>query len=142
MRFSFVACVEISLFPSRPLVCVRVLQGPTVPAPFRLSQSNRPGRDAGGPSTPHSREETLSFRESLARIENKVCVCTRLYMCVFCLFFILVGVVVFFFCFVRLACRALVFERLGLSGRWVMGKSWVFLSIFFWCFPCCSGVGL
>lgn len=45
-----------------------------MPAPFQLSKSNRVSREAGGsaPGTPRSREETLTFRESLARIENKV----------------------------------------------------------------------
>lgn len=48
-------------------------KGPTVPAPFQLSKSNRSDKAPGSaPGTPRSREETLTFRESLARIENKV----------------------------------------------------------------------
>ncbi len=41
-----------------------------MPAPFHLSKSNRTGGSA--PGTPRSKEETMTFRESLARIENKV----------------------------------------------------------------------
>ncbi|CAM9629717.1 unnamed protein product [Ectocarpus sp. 6 AP-2014] len=48
-------------------------KGPTVPAPFQLSKSNRASSRDGGsaPGTPRSKEDTLTFRESLARIENK-----------------------------------------------------------------------
>lgn len=51
-----------------------LLKGPTVPEPFQLSKSNRISRERGGsaPGTPRSKEETLTFRESLARMENKV----------------------------------------------------------------------
>lgn len=44
-----------------------------MPAPFQLSKSNRSDKAPGSaPGTPRTREETLTFRESLARIENKV----------------------------------------------------------------------
>ena len=44
-----------------------------MPAPFQLSKSNRSDKAPGSaPGTPRTREESLTFSESLARIENKV----------------------------------------------------------------------
>ncbi|CAN0068889.1 unnamed protein product [Scytosiphon promiscuus] len=48
-------------------------RGPTIPTPFQLSTSNRAGRDGVGsaPGTPRSKEGSMTFRESLAHLENK-----------------------------------------------------------------------